>query len=93
MLKRKSDLCYRKAITRWERCKYCAHRVWTRVGKSGEKDGTGETENLSRLTSRPVLPAPRYEWRCAPVGLESSRRYSIQMGHVCNEYKKGRESP
>jgi len=31
MLKRKRDACYRRVITRWERCKYCAHRIWTPI--------------------------------------------------------------
>lgn len=87
MLKRKRDVCYRRAITRWERCKYCARRVWTRIGKIGEKDGTSETKNLSRLTSLPAIPDPRYEWRCLVIGRESSRRYGIKDNHVCNEYE------
>lgn len=85
MLKRKRDLCYRKAITRWERCKYCAHREWTPIYKIG----SNRSNSLNGVNGS----RPRYEWRCAPVGLDSSRRYGIQMGHVCNEYKKGRESP
>lgn len=75
MLKRKREVCYRRAITRWERCKYCANRTWTPI---------------KSCVAGIVL---RHEWRCKVIGLESSRRYSIQDGHVCNGFEKGRDAP
>jgi len=78
MLKRKRELCYRKALTRWERCKYCANRQWTIIEKIGSNSLNGSNglngSNLHR------------DWRCTVIGLDSSRRYAIQDGHVCNEY-------
>lgn len=35
MLKRKVEVNYRKASTRWERCKYCARREWTEIDLIG----------------------------------------------------------
>lgn len=76
MLKRKRELLYRKALTRWERCKYCANRVLVGIHGCGP-----ENRYLGR------------DWRCKVIGIESSRRYGIQDGHVCNEFQKNKEAP
>jgi aspartate carbamoyltransferase regulatory subunit len=31
----------------------------------------------------------RYDWRCDVIGLESSRRYAVEIGCVCDHFKKG----
>jgi len=31
-------------------------------------------------------------WRCEQIGLENSRRYSIAINHVYNEFKAGGEN-
>lgn len=71
MLRRKRELNYRRASERFERCKFCAHKMWVPIYSCLSKPGR---EVLYRA------------WRCEAIGLDSSRRYNIQDNHVCDEY-------
>lgn len=72
MLKRKIEINYREATERFEKCRYCAEKKWTAI-----KSCANGPEKILR-----------YDWRCRMIGLQSSRRYGIQQGYVCDRFRK-----